>query len=186
MKMEVKKTVLCALMSVICVGLMAQKQLTREAFIKFYSSTPVEDIQAVTNKASSVLDLSNGEFACQVLMKSFHFEKALMQEHFNENYVESEKYPKAVFKGKILDYEKGFDLSSDQIIDKKVKGTLSIHGVDMDIAVECSFEIRSGKVTQKSQFIVSPSDFEIQIPGAVIDKISDKIEVTFKAEYSPL
>ena len=160
--------------------------MTREAYIKFYSTTPIEDIEAVTKKASSVLDLSNGEFACQVLMKSFHFEKALMQEHFNENYVESEKYPKAVFKGKIQEYSQVFDLSKDQYISKKVKGTLSLHGVEKEIEVESSFIINKGRITQESQFFVSPLDFEIEIPGAVVDKISDKIEVTFKAEYSPL
>ena len=76
-----KKIVLSALMSVSFLGLIAQKQITREAYLKFYSSTPVEDIEGATNKASSVLDLATGEFVCQVLMKSFHFEKALMQEH---------------------------------------------------------------------------------------------------------
>jgi polyisoprenoid-binding protein YceI len=181
-----KKIVLSALMSVSFLGLIAQKQITREAYLKFYSSTPVEDIEGATNKASSVLDLATGEFVCQVLMKSFHFEKALMQEHFNENYVESEKYPKAVFKGKILDYEKAIDLSFDQTINKKIKGTLLIHGIEKEIEVDCSTTVKKGKITQESVFYVSPADFNIEIPGAIVDKISDKIEVTFKAGYSPL
>jgi hypothetical protein len=171
---------------VISLSLFSQKQITREAFLKFYSSTPVEDIEGATNKASSVLDLATGDFVCQVLMKSFHFEKALMQEHFNENYVESEKYPKAVFKGKILDYDKAIDLSVDQTIMKKIKGTLSLHGVEKEIEVDCTTTVKKGKISQESVFFVSPADFDIEIPGAVVDKISDKIQVTFKAEYSPL
>ena len=181
-----KKVVLSIIMSVSFLGLTAQKQLTREAFIKFFSETPVENIEATTNEASSVIDLEKGEFVCQALMKSFLFEKALMQEHFNENYVESDKYPKAVFKGQFLDWSSNPDLSSDKEIKTKLKGTLTVHGVEKPIEADCVLLIAKGKVSMNSKFLVSPADFKIEIPGAVVDKISNEIEVTFKAAYSPI
>ena len=168
------------------VSLFAQKQLTREAFVKFYSETPVENIEAKTNEASSVIDLSNGEFVCQVLMKSFLFEKALMQEHFNENYVESEKYPKAVFKGSISDWSSFPGLKKDGEMEMKISGSLTLHGVEKPLETIVTLIVKNGKISMSSKFMVSPSDFNIEIPGAVVDKISKEIEVTFKANYSPV
>ena len=181
-----KKITILLMLVFTSVTLFSQKQLTREAFIKFYSETPVENIEAKTNEASSVIDLSNGEFVCQVLMKSFHFEKALMQEHFNENYVESEKYPKAIFKGKINDWSTFPGLKKDGEIEMTISGSLTVHGIEKPLETKVTLIIKNGKVSMNSKFTVSPSDFEIEIPGAVVDKISKEIEVTFKANYSPV
>lgn len=164
----------------------AQKQLTREAFIRFYSETPVENIEATTKEASSVIDFEKGEFVCQVLMKSFLFEKALMQEHFNENYVESEKYPKAVFKGAFQDWPGAKTFKADGDHKLKVTGTMSIHGVEQPLETDCVLTIKDGKASLSAEFFVSPQDHKIEIPGAVVDKIAKEILVTFKAAYQPL
>lgn len=87
--------------------LLAQtRYMTKTGYIGFYSHTPVEDIKADNNQVASILDSQTGEMVFNVLIKSFVFEKALMQEHFNENYMESDKYPKASFKGKVSNLEK--------------------------------------------------------------------------------
>src|SRR4030042_6695880 len=80
----------------------AQKYMTKNGYIGFFSHTPLEDIKADNNQVASVLDISTGEIVFQVLIKSFHFEKTLMEEHFNENYMESDKFPKSTFTGKII------------------------------------------------------------------------------------
>ncbi len=170
----------------IVLGLQAQKQLTREAFIKFYSETSIENIEAKTNEASSVIDLEKGEFVCQVLMKSFYFEKALMQEHFNENYVESEKYPKAVFKGKFGDWDGVPNLNENGELKKKLSGTMSLHGIEKPFQAESIINIQSGKVSMTSEFLISPEDYKIEIPSAVVDKIAKEIEVSFTANFTPL
>ena len=79
----------------------AQKYITKNGYIKFYSETPIETIEAHNRQVNSALDRETGDFVFKVLMRSFEFEKALMQEHFNENYVESENFPNATFKGKV-------------------------------------------------------------------------------------
>jgi polyisoprenoid-binding protein YceI len=161
----------------------AQKYLTREAYVKFYGSTPLENIEAVTNQASSVIDASNGDIVFQVLLNSFTFEKALMQEHFNENYVESETYPKCIFKGEI---QEDIDYSKPGKYEVTIKGTMSLHGVEQPIITKAMLIIEKGAVKLSAEFNMVPEDYNIEIPGAVRDKIADQMEVTVKAAYKPV
>ena len=161
-------------------GLFAQKYLARDASIRFFGSTPVENIEAISQQASAVLDASNGNLAFQVFMTSFTFEKALMQEHFNENYVESEKFPKATFKGQLVDFDAA-SLSKDGSYTATAKGTMNIHGVDKPVEAPVKLVVSGGKVTLSSTFLVKPEDYNIPIPSAVRDKIAEKMEVTVKA-----
>ena len=94
----------------------AQRYITKNGHIKFYSETPMETIEANNHQVNSALDIATGDFVFKVLMKSFEFEKALMQEHFNENYVESDKYPNATFKGKVLNISE-YDFKSNNSFD---------------------------------------------------------------------
>src|SRR5690606_29851446 len=104
------------------------KYLTRSGKVTFFSSTPLEAIEAFNNEAASVMDAKTGDIVFQVPIRSFKFENALMQEHFNENYLESSKYPKAEFKGKITDINK-VNFSKDGTYNVTSKGNLTIHGV---------------------------------------------------------
>lgn len=178
-----KKSQLIVVALLICGSLSAQKFITRGAYIKFFGSTPMENIEAVTKQGSSVIDASNGDVVFQVLLNSFTFEKALMQEHFNENYVESEKYPKCTFKGKIIgdvDYKKP---GTYQV---EIKGTMSLHGVDQEMTAPATVIVEKDGVKLSSEFKVVPEDYDIEIPGAVRDKIAKQMEVTVKAAYKPV
>src|SRR6476661_3108538 len=106
----------------------AQKYYTKNGTISFFSSTSMEDIKADNSQVMSVLNTENGDMQFSVLVKSFHFQKALMEEHFNENYMESEKFPKASFKGTVADISK-VNFSKDGVYNVNVSGDLTIHGV---------------------------------------------------------
>lgn len=166
-------------------GLIGQKYFSKTGEISFSSETAVENIEAVSNSASTVMDLESGKIQWAVLIKSFEFEKALMQEHFNENYMESSKFPKANFKGEIVDASK-LDFSKDGKFELMTKGNLTIHGVTQEISVPAIFTITDGVVTGVSVFNVKPSDYEIDIPSVVRDNIAKTLEIEIKANYAKL
>lgn len=163
----------------------SQREITREAYIRFFSSTSVEDIEAVSNQASSVIDKSNGSLAFQVLMRSFTFEKALMQEHFNENYIESDQFPMATFRGSFVSPE-DIDFDTDGSYSAQVSGTFEVHGVSQQREIPVSVIVQNGVVRLESTFKVKPADHNIDIPSVVRDKIAREVEVTVKAQYQPL
>jgi polyisoprenoid-binding protein YceI len=158
-------------------GVSAQKYITKTGFIKFYSDSPLEKIEAVNRQVSSAVDITTGDFVFKVLMKSFTFQKALMQEHFNENYVESDKYPNADFKGKITNL-KEISLSMDGTYNATVEGKLTMHGITKDVKETGTFEVSGGKILGKAKFNLLLSDFNISIPSAVSKNISNSVEVT--------
>ncbi|HEY0177458.1 MAG TPA: YceI family protein, partial [Pedobacter sp.] len=100
--------------------------ISKEASISFFSTTPVEDIEATSTTPNSVIDIKSRNIRFKVTNTSFQFKKKLMQEHFNENYMESDKYPVSTFKGKITD---NVDLSKDGTYNVTIDGSLDIHGV---------------------------------------------------------
>ena len=155
----------------------AQKFVTKNGFIKFYSESPMEKIEATNRVVNSALDGSTGDFVFMVLMKSFVFEKALMQEHFNENYVESDKFPNATFLGKVTNL-KEVNFSKDGTYPVTIDGKLTIHGVTKVVTEKGTFEIKEGKVLGKAKFNALLSDYKISIPGAVANNISKTIEIT--------
>lgn len=158
----------------------AQKYLTREGFIKFHGSTPLENIDATTQQASSVIDASSNDIVFQVLLNSFTFEKALMQEHFNENYVESEKYPKVIFKGKITG---DVNFKEKGTYEVKITGVMTLHGVDKNISVPATIIVEKEGVKLSSEFKMAPADYDIDIPSAVENKIAKEMAVTVKCMY---
>ncbi len=162
----------------------AQKYLSRDGHIWFYSTTPVEDIEAHNYQASGIIDTESGEVVVSVLMKSFKFEKALMQEHFNENYIESDKFPKGKFKGTITNSDEiNFQQSGSYIA--KMKGTLNIHGVDKEIETPVEMRVDGNNIHAKGKFITSPADFNIKIPSVVKDNIAKQIDVHLLMSYTP-
>ena len=163
----------------------AQRYFTRNGAVSFYSSTPVEDIEAHNSSTRSVLDAASGAMQFAVLMKSFTFEKALMQEHFNENYVESDDYPKAIFKGKITNLNE-VDFSKDGEYEVIVEGTMNMHGVEQMLKTKGSLHIKSGEIQGSSVFDIRPEDYEIEIPSVVRDKIAQSIRVEVDLNYKPM
>jgi len=164
-------------------SLTAQKYLTKTGHISFFSTTPMEDIEAHNYQATSVLNFEDGKIVFSILMKGFEFEKALMQEHFNEKYVESDEYPKATFKGQILNFEE-LDLSKDGKFEVIVKGNLTIHGETKPVEAKGVIEIKEGKVIATSEFVIAVSDFNINIPSVVKDKIAKEVTISVALDYS--
>ena len=156
----------------------AQRFATREARIAFLSETPVEDIRAESNEASAILDLSNGQVALQVPILSFHFPKALMEEHFNENYMESDRFPKATFRGVVM----GFDPGQSGAQPVTAQGTLEMHGVTKEREVSGTLEQTEGGWVLDAQFDVPCTDHNIDIPKVVTENIAEVIGVTLHAE----
>jgi len=163
----------------------AQKYMTRNGYIGFFSHTPLEDIKADNNQVASILDTSTGEIVFQVLNKSFRFEKALMEEHFNENFIESDKFPKSTFTGKITD-PASVDFSKNGVYYVIVEGDLVIHGVTKKVSVKGTIEVTSGGISANSKFIIVPEDYNIKIPNVVRNNIAKTIEVTVTMKYSAL
>jgi polyisoprenoid-binding protein YceI len=111
-----------------------------------------------------------------VLITAFEFEKALMQEHFNENYMESGKFPLSTFSGKILNL-KDINFAKDGVYNAVVEGDLTIHGVTNKVKENGTFEVKSGKVRGRSQFTIKLNDYKITIPTAVFNKLSETIKI---------
>lgn len=172
-----KKSIL--LIAVLMMGNMAfaQKYMTRTGKVSFFSTTPVENIEAFNNEAAAVLDSKTGDVAFQLPIKSFKFEKALMQEHFNENYMESDKFPKADYKGKITDISK-VNFAKDGTYNVSSSGKMTIHGVTKDVTIPGTITVKGSEATMNSKFKVKTADYGIKIPSMVVTKVAKEIEVT--------
>ncbi len=155
----------------------AQKWMTRTGKVSFFSSTPIVNIEAFSYVAASVIDTRSGDVAFIVPIKSFKFEKALMQEHFNENYMESDKFPKAEYKGRIVN-RSDINFKKDSTYNVKTTGKLTMHGVTKDVAANGTVVVKAGTASLKSKFNVAPKDYGIKIPSVTATKIASKIEVT--------
>ena len=149
--------------------------ITRDGNIQFFSSTPIEDIKAINGQVSCVLNKSTGEFAFQVPIKGFVFKNALMQEHFNENYLESDLYPKSVFKGKIIDWGK-INLSEEPV-DVSIEGYLTMHGVKKKIKESGKIWKVEDKIRGMCSFDIAVADYGINIPRIVRENIAKIINV---------
>jgi len=158
-----------------------ERYLTKNGAITFFSSAVVEDIKADNNQVLSIIDATSGKMAISILMKSFMFEKALMQEHFNENYVESDKFPKATFKGSIIDFEN----IKDSETKVEVKGTMTIHGKSKEIVIPATILRTEKEILVKGEFNLLVADYAIKIPGAVANNIAKKIKVSFEFNHKP-
>jgi hypothetical protein len=162
----------------------AQKYMTKNGYIGFFSHTSMEDIKGDNNQVVGAIDISTGEMVFQAVIKSFHFDRALMEEHFNENYMESDKIPKSVFKGKITNLA-SVDFTKNATYDVIVEGDLTIHDVTNKISTKGTIEVVSGGLNANSKFNIVPEDYKINIPGVVRDKIDKTLEVTIAMKYTP-
>lgn len=150
------------------------KYLTKTGYVSFYSHSIVEDIKAENSQVVCIVDEVTGKITVKMLMRSFQFEKALMQEHFNENYIESEKYPKASFEGEIVNYTK-LNEGTNAVM---VKGKLKLHGKEKEINEKATIIKTDDEINLSGDFMVDVADFDIKIPSVVKKNIADKIKVT--------
>lgn len=177
-----KNVILLALFSISISAVVQSKYLTKTGQLNFEASIPsFEEVAAKNNAVTAILNTENGEFAALALVKGFRFKNALMEEHFNENYAESDKHPKATFKGKI----DGFNFSnlSDSESSTTVNGSLNFHGVTKDLKdIQLVMKLVDNKIVLSGSFKVLVSDFNIEIPKIVAKKLSNEVEVDFNFE----
>ena len=156
--------------------------ISKNAELSFYSKAPVEDIDATSKKAASAINTQTRAVYFKVPVTSFQFKKKLMQEHFNENYMESDKYPDAEFNGKITD---NVDLSKDGIYTVTCAGKLTMHGVTKDYTTKGNVAVKAGKMVVNATFKVNLKDHNIEIPKMVVKNIAEVVDVTVNAGYEP-
>ncbi len=180
-----KTRILLLALSVVFSSVNAQKLVSKNSHIWFFSHTPLEDIEAHNRQAVSVLDPSTGDLIFNLLIKSFEFKVALMQEHFNENYMESDKYPKAMFTGKITN-NSAVNYKKDGSYAAQVSGDLTMLSVTKAVTTGATIEVKDGKVTARAEFSVKPSDYNIVIPAVVENKIAKELTVHVDAVYTIL
>ncbi|KHJ38376.1 YceI-like domain protein [Pedobacter glucosidilyticus] len=155
--------------------LKAQSFKTDKLSVHFFAAAPVADIDALTNSANAILDIKRKEIKVNIPISAFSFKKALMQQHFNEKYIESDKYPSASFKGNFKD-----DLTHkpDGTYLIYVEGKFNLHGVDVLQVIPCKITIQKNVLTVNSSFVLNTKDFKIEPPKILTKPIGEKIEVT--------
>jgi polyisoprenoid-binding protein YceI len=172
-----KRILIVALSLLAGEAMMSQKMMTRTGEIKFDASMPdLVEIAATNTGASCIFDESTGEFVALVLIKSFKFKSPLMEEHFNENYMESSKFPKATFKGKIANFDAS-KLNGTKS-SYELEGDLTLHGVTKKIKTKIYLVENAGKVIATSNFSVKSKDYAIEIPSLVKEKFAENIKVS--------
>ena len=156
--------------------LMASAQLytSTSSDVSFDSKTPMEDIYAQTKKAKAAVNLKTKKVLIKIKMISFKFEKPLMEEHFNEKYVETEKFPDAKFNGVILGND---TLTKNGTYAVKVKGTLEIHGVKQERTLDGTLTVADGVVDLKTDFSVALKDHKIKVPKVVVKNIAEVVNI---------
>lgn len=170
------KHIIIAILTLYITNIKAQQYYTKTGTISFFSHTNMEDIEAENRKVVSVIDSKSGAMEFSLLMKGFDFKNDLMEQHFNESYAESTKYPKAGFKGKISNIT-SVDFNKDGTYAVTYNGMLTLKDVTKSITGQGTIVIKGGKISAKSKLKVKPSDYNFKIPGTAIGKIADEIDV---------
>lgn len=158
----------------------AQKYFTRTGTTQFKASEAAfEPVEAINNSTTAILNVKTGQVAAQVFIAAFEFENALMQEHFNENYMDSHQYPKAILQGKLKNFSKK-KLKSNSSFD--LEGTLTIKGIEKEVQTKVDVKEKNNRLYVTTNFWVKPEDFAIKIPAIVRDKIAQQIQISIVYE----
>lgn len=156
----------------------AQKYSTKTGKVTFEASVPLfEDVFAQDDNNIAVINADTGDFASVSSVKNFHFKVKLMEEHFNESYAESAKYPKTTFKGKIVNFDKTKLTASPQKY--TIQGTLNFHGVDKAVSSSAAIYFKDGKIYMQGNFVAKPADFKVTIPKMVTKKVAENVNVEY-------
>jgi len=161
------------------------RYLTKAGRVSFFSATPLEDIAAHNREVAAVLDLGTGQLAFSLPVKGFVFKRTLMQEHFNENYLESDKYPKATFTGRFVGLD-ATGLATPGPHAVQVAGDLTLHGVTRHVQVPASLELKGDQLVAAATFNVASADYGIEIPLLVRDKIAKTVTVRVDLTCAPV
>ena len=176
-----KKNIVLSLLFFSTVAFAQEKMITKTGKVTFEASVPAfEEVKATNSGVTCVLNPKTGEIASLSLMKGYRFKLALMEEHFNENYIESDSYPKSTFKGKI----ENFDVASLTATPKdyNMKGKIELHGKSKDITIPAKIRKTDAGIEIVSSFNVNANDFGIEIPSVVKSKVSNKVSI--KTEFT--
>ena len=165
-------------------GAAQSRYFTRTGHIWFFSEAPLENIEAHNRQVATFLAFDTGELVFSVPMKAFEFRKSLMQEHFNENYLETDKYPRGTFKGTIAEI-KTIDPQKDGVYPAQVTGTLTIHGVARPVTASGTLALKSGRITATSTFTITPEEYNIEIPLLVRQHVAKIIQIHVELQYEP-
>jgi hypothetical protein len=159
----------------------AQKFISETSSVTFYSKASIEDIAARNEKSMAMFDTGSGDIAFSIPVKDFVFDKSLMQEHFNEKYMETEKYPKATFQGKVKGYAAG--TTGPQPV--RAVGKLSMHGVTRDVDVPGTLEVKGDRIVLNAKFMVTLEDYNVKRPQVLWKNIAEAVEVTLDFTLKP-
>lgn len=160
-------------------GCAAQKMMAEKTFVSFFSKASIEDIKAENTKSMSIFNGETMDIVFSIPIKEFEFDKALMKEHFNEKYLESEKFPKATFSGKVS----GFSKEISGVQNATAKGKMTIHGVSREIEVPGTITLEGGKVVVKAVFKIKLADYAVTIPQLLWKNIAEEVEVKIDFVY---
>lgn len=163
-------------------NLYSQIYIAKNCEITFFSAAPLENIAAINKAAKPILNTSTNDIQTKIAMTAFVFEKPLMQEHFNENYVESEKFPYAIFKGKI---NETVDWKKDGEHKATATGTLDLHGIQKNITIDGTVKITGSEIIISAKFNIHIADYGIKIPSLYIKNIAEDVEVKLNATLEP-
>ncbi|MGB7394200.1 MAG: YceI family protein [Pricia sp.] len=175
------KTIVFFLILACHLGFSQDKIIARQGQVSFFSYASVENIEAVNNQVLSIIDLSNGEIAVDMLMRAFVFKKALMEEHFNESYIETDLYPKLQFEGQIINW----DAQDTSAQTKMVNGEMTLHGVTQQVELKTDIELIEGNYVLTGTFEVGVSDYDINVPPLLRPNIAKIIKIEYRFEYEP-
>ncbi|RYY18399.1 MAG: YceI family protein [Chitinophagaceae bacterium] len=161
-----------------------ERYFTKTGTIRFFASTDLEDVEATNKIVTAVLDIKSGAIQFSAPMKAFEFRKGLMQEHFNENYVESNKYPNSTFKGKITN-NADIKYGTPGTYVGNVEGDLTIHGVTKPVSAKARIVISQKDIEATTSFNVQVADYNISIPALVANKISKTVKIDVATKLEP-
>jgi len=150
--------------------------------ISFFSSAPLEDIEAQNKIASVIYKATTNEVQMRISIQTFKFKNALMEEHFNENYMESSKYPNAEFRGKI---NESFDQTKEQENKVTVTGILDMHGVKKEVTMNGTITKIGNEFKIESKFQVKVADYNIKVPSMYVKNIAEVVDVSFSSVLEP-
>lgn len=179
-----KNYFLVALLCMAAIASQAQERyLTRTGHIKFFSAAPMENIEAHNRQVTAVMS-PTGDIAFKVIMKSFEFEKAAMEEHFNRQYLHTDKYPEAKFEGKITNIT-SINFKKEGSYPVQVEGKMTIHGVTKDIKQSGTVNVKGGNVVTAAKFMIKLGDYDVKVPSDFAKRIAETVEVTVDCTLAP-
>jgi hypothetical protein len=176
------RILLLSLFTVLSLIARAQKYTAEKGDVSFYSDGAIEDIEAKNSMVGSLFNSTSGELVFIAKIRDFIFPKSLMREHFNEKYMETERYPKSTFTGKLV----GFKARASGEQKVSAVGKINIHGITKDIEVPGLIEFKDGKAVMKAKFVVKLADYNIKIPTLIWQNIAEEVEVRLEFIYKPI